>query len=91
MTARQIIKKEYGKSKNFMTPHILRYGKISKNVAYELSKGTGFKHETIYGVSIVTIDKQGNTKREFELSKKLDGILEAEGYIGRLRERGEIE
>ena len=86
MTARQIIKKEYGNSKNFITPYILRYGKISENVAYELSEGTGFEHNAIYGVSIVTVDEQGNTKREFDLSKHFDSLLEVEGYIGRLRE-----
>lgn len=88
MTARQIIKKEYGNSKNLMTPNVIRYGKISENVAYELSEGTGLTNNTIYGVSIVMMDEQGNTKREFDLSKKLDSLLEAEGYIGRLREGG---
>jgi len=87
MTAKQIVKKEYGNSKNFMTPHILRYGMISENVAYELSEGTGIEHETIYGLSVVVIDEAGTTTREHSLSKKLDSLEEAERYIEELRER----
>ena len=37
--------------KNFMTPDVLGYYKIRKGYA-ELSTGTGFKYEPIFGVTV---------------------------------------
>jgi len=54
MEAKELVKKEYGSSRNFMTPRVLSYGWISKDkAAYELSQGYGIKGERIYGLSIV--------------------------------------
>ena len=47
-SAKEIFKIEYGNSKNFMTPNILKVGKINHNLAFELSRGTGFKNEEIF-------------------------------------------
>jgi len=49
--ARDLIRQEYGESRNFITPHRLGYGMLASYwcqgflvyaLAYELSKGTGF-------------------------------------------------
>lgn len=38
-SAREIIYKAYGSSKNFVTPHVISIGKIGKIRAFELSWG----------------------------------------------------
>lgn len=43
---------ECNKGKNFMTPHVIGfYG--NSNMIAEVSRGEGFTHNTIYGVSFV--------------------------------------
>lgn len=84
ISARQIIKKEYGKSRNIMTPNVIRYGKISKNIAYELSSGRGIVNEQIYGVSVVEIDENGETIRRTDLSKMFYSLEESEDYIKKI-------
>lgn len=87
LTARQIIRKEYGnKSKNFMTPKIIGYGKIHKNMAYEISKGSGFNHDVIYGLSIASyIPEENKTSRELSLSKCFFNINNLWDYIDELK------
>jgi hypothetical protein len=90
MRARDIIKKEYGDDKNFMTPHVLSYGKlppVDKAIerAYELSEGTGFEHEPIFGVSIVNLFEDGTTARDWDISKMCRSKQEAEQYIQSLK------
>ena len=64
MNAKEIIRKEYKNSKNFMTPTVLEIDWIVKDkVAYEISKGKGFEHETIYGLSVVKLHEDGTTER----------------------------
>lgn len=83
--AREIIQKEYGSSKNFMTPHVISYGKINKNVAYELSSGEGLERGSkMYGVSVASINKSGKTRR-LEKSKSFHDKNEAESYIRNLK------
>jgi len=61
-----------------MTPHILRYGWIKKGqIAYELSTGTGFSFNSIFGVSV-----RPDTKK----SECFDSKQEAESYIQELKD-----
>ncbi len=96
MTAREIIHKEYGESKNFMTPNNRRYGKVhgAPDVAYEVSEGTDFNHNKIYGVSIVRVWADGTTERWMEKSgvcrskAEVDTLLgNLAGYIRELKEK----
>ena len=97
LTARQIIRKEYGNSTNFITPYVVKYGKISRTVAYELSRGTGpLSQHMLYGVSIAVWDEDTNTtRRAIQTSKLFDLLWDAEQYIEKLRAHvrsgGEIE
>ena len=53
MTANQIIVSAL-KGKNIITPNIMKYGFTNKNgYAFELSYGTGFNDEPVYGVTLV--------------------------------------
>lgn len=63
LTAKQILTREYGDSKNFMTPTIESIGKISSNIAYEISSGLGMSNQKIYGLSIVEYDPETNTTK----------------------------
>ena len=65
-----IFHREYGDSKNFMTPEVLDRGEISSGIqgvqiAYELSKGEAiFGKGYLFGVSLVVYsDKYGTTNR----------------------------
>lgn len=87
LTARQIIKREYGNSRNFITPQIIRYGKVDKNLAYELSRGEGIKGEDIYGVSVVELKQDGTTERRIDLSNMFYSLREAQDYIKTLKGR----
>ena len=85
-TARDIIRREYGKSKNFMTPHKIRIGKVSKTIAFELSSGSGFDHSIIYGVSFAELKEDGSTTRRTDISQMFSRKNQAEGYIEQIRE-----
>ena len=88
LTAREIIRKEYGSSRNFMTPHRVRVGKISKTIAFELSSGRGFcDHTTIWGVSFAEIKENGETVRRSDISGVFTRRGEAVAYIEEMRER----
>jgi hypothetical protein len=81
MTAREILRAEYGDSKNFMTPEVLKVGKIDQGTAYEISSGSGFDPgTTIYGVSIVGVREDGSTYRS-DASKMFDSLVDARAYI----------
>jgi len=83
-TAREIIKKEYGSSRNFMTPNVIRIGKISRDIAFELSSGK-FDGSTIYGASFAEIKTDGGTTRRRDISKMFNSRGEAEAYINQLK------
>lgn len=63
-----LIRREYGGSSNFMTPTVLAYGLLDDCTAYELSKGTGFLNEIIYGLSIAQERPDGTMSRRTDLS-----------------------
>ena len=87
MDARDIICMEYKDSRNFMTPRKLSCGKLSENIAYELSSGTGFNHEPIWGISIAAWrPKEQKTERLYKLSRCCHSSLEARGYIQSLKD-----
>ena len=90
MRARDLIKKEYGDSKNFMTPTVLGYGKLpplDKAIerAYEFSEGTGFSHEPIWGISIANLFADGTTSRDYDLSQMFRDKAEAQNFIQGLK------
>lgn len=85
-TAKEIIRQEYKESKNFMTPTVIRFGKINKHMAYELSSGRGIYDQPIYGVSVVSYDPDTDTtKREHDLSDVFQSLMDAEHYIKQLK------
>lgn len=96
LTARQILKLEYGNSKNFVTPNIIARGKIDKYTAYEISSGRmpsftrGGDYHTVYGVSVVfwlpTDEKPNQTRRAHEpWSQMFNSLESAEWHIERLK------
>ena len=86
MEAKELVKKEYGSSRNFMTPRVLSYGWIVKNeVAYELSQGYGIKGERIYGLSIVEWNGT-DSKRRSDLGGIFYNRDEIKQYIKQRKE-----
>lgn len=79
--ARLMIQKLYGDSRNFVTPKVLRYGKINKNVAYELSKGN-FMNKDMFGVSVVS-----SRRKLYDKSKSFFSKNQAESYINELKNK----
>lgn len=69
------------KGQNFMTPDVILYGKVEhpgRSVYYELSRGTGFSGEEIFGVTVR--DYMGR-RFEPDPSKVLFSRADAENYI----------
>lgn len=87
LTAAEIIRRQYKGAKNFITPSKLKVGKLNSNVAYELSSGSGIGGGRLYGVTVVSANKYGKTKPQYDLSKPFDNRNEAEAYINRLKNR----
>jgi hypothetical protein len=83
-SAREIIKAEYGDSRNFITPYRIKTGKINKNLAYELSYGFGMDNNKLYGLTIVE-DAKDKTKRREDLSECFSSIDEAKNRIKELK------
>lgn len=89
LTAAEILTMEYGDSPNFMTPHVLKRGKLARHWAYELSWGRGFHQERIYGVSVVQyMPNVQKTKRYFQMSQCFDSEQAAEQHIEDLCDDG---
>jgi hypothetical protein len=77
MTAREILRAEYGDSRNFMTPDVLRrvivrHPETGEIGAAEISEGTGIPTRgqqragiriPIFGVSVIWVDAHGKTRR----------------------------
>lgn len=85
MKAYQILRKEYGMAKNFMTPTVLKVGRYPWG-AWELSEGRGLEPGTmIYGVSVVRVFEDGSTQRLFDTSKMFRNKADAELYIVTLK------
>jgi len=87
LSAQEMLRREYGSSRNLMTPHILGRGKIGDRVAYELSTGTGtgIDHEPIFGVTVVRQWADGTIERWYDKSKMFHSREEAERHIEDLR------
>jgi hypothetical protein len=87
LTARQALRIEYGRSRNLLTPDVLRVGKLSKDLVYELSSGSGLEREPIYGVSLVHVvdHEEGRTERDYERSQVFHSLEDAEAYLESLR------
>lgn len=92
LTASEIIRRKYKGNKNFMTPTKLKVGKLNKNVAFELSTGEGLGHgNRLYGVSVVSANKQGKTTSQYKLSKAFGNRTEADKYISKLKRKMELK
>ena len=89
--ARELIKMEYGTSRNFITPHAIRYGKLAPSLAYEMSSGTGIERGTvIVGVSVAQLLPDGSTIRRYDLSTSFSGVgsapfYQADNYVKELK------
>ena len=84
MTPRQIIKAEYGNSRNLITPRRLGIGALPGG-AYELSTGTGIDHEPIFGVTVVRCNASDNVARDIDASQMFYSREEARAYIRDLK------
>lgn len=82
-SASSILGSVYGESKNFMTPKIMKKGKLGKSSAYELSSGEGFRGNNLFGVSIGYEDNGKYYKSS--LSRSFSKKSSAERYIKRLK------
>ncbi len=87
MTAREMVRAAYGDSKNILTPKLVKYGKIGKDRAFELSMGEGFKGETVYGLTVVK-NVSGSIVKDFDNSGAFFNISDVEYRLGVLT--GEI-
>ena len=95
MDAKEIIRKEYGRRRNFMTSYITSYGKIRgenhkgfSEIAYEISSGKSFSGGPLYGLSVVSYDPEtGETKRERDLSTCFRSLKLLNKYIVELQEK----
>jgi hypothetical protein len=77
---------EYGTSRNLMTPRRLGIGALPGG-AYELSTGTGIENEPIWGVTVVRLNQDGTTRRDFDASTLFQDRGAALDYIQQLKEK----
>lgn len=69
---------------NIMTPHVMRYKHVGDKIVVELSEGTGFSDDKLYGVTVVR--KVDNIwKKDHETSKCFHDYDEAINYIKNLK------
>lgn len=86
--ASDLIRAEYGDSRNFMTPRYRRCGWIAQGrIAYETSRGYGFNRQPIYGLSIVHLRANGTRSRARRLSGLFHDPNERRAYIRHLSRR----
>ena len=64
----EAFRSEYGSKGNLMTPHIQKYGKKHQYL-YEVSQGTGFSHQKIWGFTVLEIHSDGSITRAYEISQ----------------------
>tara|TARA_Y100000310_G_scaffold116318_1_gene114996 strand:- start:210 stop:728 length:519 start_codon:yes stop_codon:yes gene_type:complete len=68
----------FGNSPNMMTPNVLEYGWIKKGEkAYELSEGYDMNNDSIYGVTVITI----NPLKRSDDGMLLHDVITAREYI----------
>ena len=88
-TAREILYAEYGTSRNFFVPKILKRGKAGKWRAWELSRGRGIAGRRIWFVSVVDVNpKTGETLRRTDLANSFQSEWAAKSHIRLLRIAG---
>jgi hypothetical protein len=86
LTAREILRREYGASRNFIAPHVIARGKLTPAVAYELAWGDGIEYGTrIYGVSVVRLHDDGTTERDYDSSACFSRLELANERVASLR------
>jgi hypothetical protein len=84
LTARQILAREYGTSRNMLTPHRIAIGKLDRARAYELSAGEGVEAGTkLYGVSVVRV-VDGSIERDYDASCCFSSLEQANEHVERL-------
>lgn len=85
LSARELLRREYGDSRNFLTPHRIAIGKLDRETAYELSAGEGIEPGTrLYGVSVVRV-VGGATERDYDAAACFSSLEAANAYVERLR------
>ncbi|MFA5401724.1 MAG: hypothetical protein WC359_14835 [Dehalococcoidia bacterium] len=62
MDASRIISQHYGNKHNETTPVVVETGMVAQNVAYEISRSSGFAHTVDYWVAFVEALPDGSTK-----------------------------
>lgn len=92
-TAREILYNEYEGSKDFMTPHVIKVGKIDRTLAFELSWGEGlYSDRKMYGVSVVEVTSTDplETRRNFELSMSFSSRTDADNHVKHLKDTAPV-
>ena len=86
LSAAEVIRKEYWSSPNVMTPDVISYGWIVEDrIAYEVSTGSGFYGNRIFGLSVVSIDPAtGRTSRHNRLSGCFQTVQDADCRSSRI-------
>ena len=86
LTARQIIRKVYGKPSNSIYPNLISIGKINREMAYELRSGEGAPGKTLYHVSIAVYNQDTREiKRASSLNEQFNTLALAKKYIQALK------
>lgn len=86
LTARQIIKREYGDAKNFMTPDVIAYRKITTTIAAEIASGWGMNNNRIYGVSVARyFPETDTTERLYDYNTCFATLQDAYDHIEHLK------
>ncbi len=71
------------KGKNMMTPDIIKFGE-SGGFIFELSEGTGFNREPIFGVTVLELTEGEAPKRRSDLSQMFHNLTEAKDFAENL-------
>ena len=71
---------------NIMTPHIISITRKGSNKFIELSEGTGFSGENIYGVSVIDKTPEGyHTRSDVKLNRMFYSMHEAKEHVVMLK------
>lgn len=82
MNARQAFTKLKGH--NFMTPNVIEYFDLTNGLFIEVSEGTGFNNDPIFGITVINADGTQNHDKSTMFQSKDD----AYGYVGTLESSG---
>ena len=85
MTPETAIWREYGNSKNLMTPYNRRIGSICSYLSFETSWGYGMEHNRIYGLSVVRHLPNEKTDRCSRLSRMFYSQSDRRNFVRRLQ------